>query len=108
MHPRGASLANRAKRQTKDGWTFYSPIAFGKQAGSEVMKRDQPAVNVAAFTYSNQYSCKWFYPDLGASHPLGEISALAAVGSLSFESGLKLISRVAALMQCIYDWVYNT
>jgi [acyl-carrier-protein] S-malonyltransferase len=43
------------------------------------------------------------YPDLKpafiAGHSLGEISALVAAGSLSFESGLKLVRRRGELMQ---------
>ena len=40
-----------------------------------------------------------FAPDMVAGHSLGEFSALAAIGALTFEDGLKLVSRRAMLMQ---------
>ncbi|MEM9648994.1 MAG: ACP S-malonyltransferase, partial [Bacteroidota bacterium] len=42
-----------------------------------------------------------FTPDMVAGHSLGEISALAAVSSLDFESALKLIDTRASLMQSV-------
>jgi [acyl-carrier-protein] S-malonyltransferase len=40
-----------------------------------------------------------FNPDMVAGHSLGELSALVANGSLSFEDGLKLVSQRAQAMQ---------
>lgn len=40
-----------------------------------------------------------FVPDMVAGHSLGEFSALVAAGSLSFEDGLKLVSKRAMAMQ---------
>ncbi len=40
-----------------------------------------------------------FAPDMVAGHSLGEFSALAAVGALSFEDGLKLVYKRALAMQ---------
>jgi [acyl-carrier-protein] S-malonyltransferase len=40
-----------------------------------------------------------FKPDMVAGHSLGEFSALAANGTLSFEDGLKLVAKRAAAMQ---------
>ncbi|MCX2681124.1 ACP S-malonyltransferase [Galbibacter sp. EGI 63066] len=40
-----------------------------------------------------------FKPDMVAGHSLGELSALVANGVLSFEDGLKLVSRRAMAMQ---------
>jgi len=40
-----------------------------------------------------------FKPDMVAGHSLGEISALVASESLSFEDGLKLVSKRALAMQ---------
>ena len=40
-----------------------------------------------------------FQPDMVAGHSLGEFSALVANGSLSFEDGLRLVSKRAAAMQ---------
>ncbi len=44
-----------------------------------------------------------FKPDMVAGHSLGEFSALAASGALSFEDGLKLVSIRAAAMQKACD-----
>lgn len=40
-----------------------------------------------------------FKPDMVAGHSLGELSALVANGTLSFEDGLKLVSKRAEAMQ---------
>lgn len=40
-----------------------------------------------------------FKPDMVAGHSLGEFSALVAAGALSFEEGLKLVSKRAQAMQ---------
>jgi [acyl-carrier-protein] S-malonyltransferase len=40
-----------------------------------------------------------FAPDMVAGHSLGEFSALTAAGALSFEDGLKLVSKRALAMQ---------
>lgn len=40
-----------------------------------------------------------FNPDMVGGHSLGEFSALVAAGALSFESGLRLVSRRAQAMQ---------
>lgn len=40
-----------------------------------------------------------FRPDMVAGHSLGEFSALVAAGALSFEEGLKLVSKRAHAMQ---------
>lgn len=44
-----------------------------------------------------------FCPDMTAGHSLGEFSALVAAGALSFEDGLKLVSRRAEAMQRACD-----
>ena len=40
-----------------------------------------------------------FQPDMVAGHSLGEFSALVSAGALSFEDGLKLVSKRASAMQ---------
>ena len=40
-----------------------------------------------------------FHPDMAAGHSLGEFSALAACKALSFEDGLRLVSKRARAMQ---------
>ena len=44
-----------------------------------------------------------FQPDALAGHSLGEFSALAAAGTISFDSGLKLVSQRAEAMQNACD-----
>lgn len=44
-----------------------------------------------------------FNPDMVAGHSLGEFSALVAAGALSFEEGLKLVSKRAHAMQKACD-----
>ena len=44
-----------------------------------------------------------FQPDALAGHSLGEFSALAAAGTISFDSGLKLVSQRAEAMQKACD-----
>ena len=44
-----------------------------------------------------------FAPDMVAGHSLGEFSALVAAGALSFEDGLRLVSKRAAAMQRACD-----
>lgn len=49
-----------------------------------------------------------FKPDMVAGHSLGELSALVANGTLSFEDGLKLVSRRALAMQAACELVPGT
>ena len=49
-----------------------------------------------------------FEPDMVAGHSLGELSALTAVGSLSFEDGLKIVSERALAMQAACDLQIST
>ncbi len=61
-------------------------------------KVTQPAVFlhsvILAKTLGNDFN-----PDMVAGHSLGEFSALVAAGALSFEDGLKLVSKRAMAMQ---------
>lgn len=49
-----------------------------------------------------------FRPDMVAGHSLGELSALTAAGSLSFEDGLKLVIERAEAMQVACEAVPGT
>ncbi|ABG59723.1 ACP S-malonyltransferase [Cytophaga hutchinsonii] len=49
-----------------------------------------------------------FAPEMVAGHSLGEFSALVANGTLSFEDGLKLVSKRAAAMQKACELVPGT
>lgn len=49
-----------------------------------------------------------FHPDMVAGHSLGEFSALVAVGAMSFEDGLRLVSARAKAMQKACEAVDST
>src|SRR5699024_4160624 len=49
-----------------------------------------------------------FKPDMVAGHSLGELSALVANETLSFEDGLKLVSRRALAMQAACEAIPGT
>src|SRR5690606_6122397 len=57
----------------------------------------QPAIFLHSVILSK--TIENFQPDMVAGHSLGELSALVANGTLSFEDGLKLVSRRAIAMQ---------
>jgi len=58
----------------------------------------QPAVFVHSMAAVIALGNK-FKPDMTAGHSLGEFSALVAAGALSFEDGLRLVSKRAKAMQ---------
>lgn len=59
-------------------------------------KVTQPAVFLHSVILAKVLDIK---PDMTAGHSLGEFSALVAAGALSFEDGLKLVSKRAMAMQ---------
>ncbi|MDL2227342.1 ACP S-malonyltransferase [Bacteroidales bacterium OttesenSCG-928-K03] len=76
-----------------------SDIMFeGAEEELKQTKVTQPAIFLHSVILSIVKKDK-FTPDMVAGHSLGEFSALAAIGALSFEDGLKLVSRRAMLMQ---------
>ncbi|RDY61548.1 ACP S-malonyltransferase [Flagellimonas nanhaiensis] len=60
----------------------------------------QPAIFLHSYIQSKILGAN-FRPDMVAGHSLGEISALAVVSSLDFESALKLIKARASAMQSV-------
>jgi len=60
-------------------------------------KVTQPAVFLHSVILAKTLSD--FKPDMVAGHSLGEFSALVAAGAMSFEDGLKLVSKRANAMQ---------
>jgi [acyl-carrier-protein] S-malonyltransferase len=60
-------------------------------------KVTQPAIFI--HSVATALSADVFKPDMVAGHSLGEFSALVANGALSFEDGLKLVSKRALAMQ---------
>ncbi|MDR1879754.1 MAG: ACP S-malonyltransferase [Tannerellaceae bacterium] len=61
-------------------------------------KVTQPAIFLHSVVLAKTLG-EQFVPDMVAGHSLGEFSALVAAGSLSFESGLTLVSKRAKAMQ---------
>ncbi len=62
----------------------------------------QPAIFLHSFILTKTLGND-FKPDMVAGHSLGEITALAAIGVLDFESALKLISKRASAMQKVCE-----
>ncbi len=79
------------------GFDIKSIMFSGSDEELKQTKVTQPAIFihsvVAALTSEN------FEPDMVAGHSLGEFSALVANRTLSFESGLSLVSKRAKAMQ---------
>jgi [acyl-carrier-protein] S-malonyltransferase len=62
----------------------------------EELKQTRPAVFLHSVIMAKALGVK---PDAAAGHSLGEFSALVVAGALSFEDGLKLVSKRAMAMQ---------
>ncbi|HQW95876.1 MAG TPA: ACP S-malonyltransferase, partial [Saprospiraceae bacterium] len=74
-------------------------IIFGDD--EEALKRTdvtQPAIYIHSMAKA-QMMGDLFQPDMAAGHSLGEFSALAAAGAMSFEDGLRLVAMRAKAMQ---------
>ncbi len=72
-------------------------IMFGGSAEDLKQTRvTQPAVFLHSVVKAMEYG---YAPDMAAGHSLGEFSALAVCGALSFEDALKLVSIRATAMQ---------
>ena len=80
------------------GFSITNVMFKGSAKDLKQTKFSQPAIFLHSFILSKTLGNN-FKPDMVAGHSLGEISALAAIGSLDFDSALKLISRRATLMQ---------
>jgi [acyl-carrier-protein] S-malonyltransferase len=65
----------------------------------------QPAIFIHSIALSK---CTNLSPDMVAGHSLGEFSALVASKTLSFEDGLKLVSKRAEAMQTACDDIDST
>ena len=88
------------------GYSITDVMFEGSAKDLKQTKFSQPAIFLHSFILAKTLG-KDFNPDMVAGHSLGEISALAAIGSLDFESALKLISRRASAMQKVCE-VENT
>ena len=84
------------------GYPITDVMFEGSAKELKQTKYSQPAIFLHSFIQAKTLGND-FKPDMVAGHSLGEISALAAVGALDFESALKLISKRASLMQKVCD-----
>jgi [acyl-carrier-protein] S-malonyltransferase len=80
------------------GFSITDKMFFGTDSDLKETNITQPAI----FLHS-VIACKMLnegvVPNMVAGHSLGEFSALAAAGALSFEDGLRLVSQRANAMQ---------
>ena len=88
------------------GYSITDVMFEGSVEDLKQTKFSQPAIFLYSFILAKTLGND-FKPDIVAGHSLGEISALAAIGSLDFESALNLISKRAASMQKVCN-VENT
>ncbi len=70
----------------------------GQEEELKQTKVTQPAIFLHSTILAKMLK-ETFKPDMVAGHSLGEFSALVAAGSMSFEDGLKLVSKRAFAMQ---------
>ena len=80
------------------GFSITEVMFEGSAADLKQTKFSQPAIFLHSYILTKTLGTS-FKPDMVAGHSLGEISALAAVDALNFESALNLISRRASAMQ---------
>lgn len=80
------------------GFRITDLMFNGTEDDLKQTKVTQPAVFLHSVILSKTLG-KEFNPDMVAGHSLGEFSALTAAGALSFEEGLKLVSKRAMAMQ---------
>lgn len=88
------------------GFSITDVMFEGSAEDLKQTKFSQPAIFLHSFILT-KFLGNDFKPDMVAGHSLGEITALAAIGSLDFESALKLISRRASAMQKVCE-IENT
>ncbi len=84
------------------GFSITDIMFEGTAEDLKKTKFSQPAIFLHSFIRAKTLGND-FNPDMVAGHSLGEISALAAIGSLDFESALKLISKRASAMQKVCE-----
>ena len=95
-----SSVAKKLFKTANDVLNFdIAKIMFeGTEEELVQTKVTQPAIYIHSVILA-KVKKDLFKPDMVAGHSLGEFSALAAIDGLSFEDGLKLVSKRAMLMQ---------
>ncbi|MDE7382157.1 MAG: ACP S-malonyltransferase [Muribaculaceae bacterium] len=80
------------------GFNITDLMFNGTEEDLRQTKVTQPAIFLHSVILAKSLGDE-FKPDMVAGHSLGEFSALVAAGALSFEEGLKLVSKRAHAMQ---------
>lgn len=80
------------------GFRITDMMFEGTEDDLKQTKVTQPAIFLHSVLLAKSLGDE-FKPDMVAGHSLGEFSALVAAGALSFEEGLKLVSKRAHAMQ---------
>ena len=84
------------------GFDITRILFEGSKEDLQQTRVTQPAIYIHSVIMSKVLGDK-FRPDALAGHSLGEYSALTAAGTISFDSGLKLVSQRAEAMQKACD-----
>ena len=80
------------------GFSIADVMFFGTEDDLKQTKVTQPAIFLHSVVMATMMGDD-FHPDMAAGHSLGEFSALVACKALSFEDGLRLVSKRARAMQ---------
>ena len=95
-NPRAKELFEKANEIL--GFRITDIMFSGTEEELRQTKVTQPAIFLHSVILADSLGDE-FRPDMVAGHSLGEFSALVAAGALSFEEGLKLVSKRAHAMQ---------
>lgn len=95
-HPQAKALFEQANDIL--GFSLSDIMFEGSAEDLKETSVTQPAIFVHSVAVSHVMGSS-FAPDMVAGHSLGEFSALAAMGVLSFEDGLRLVAQRAQAMQ---------
>ncbi|MGB0260774.1 MAG: ACP S-malonyltransferase [Flavobacteriaceae bacterium] len=95
-HPEAKALFEQANNIL--GFSLTDIMFEGSAEDLKETRVTQPAIFVHSVVVSHVMGSS-FAPDMVAGHSLGEFSALAAMGVLSFEDGLRLVAQRAQAMQ---------
>ncbi len=80
------------------GFRITDLMFFGTDEDLRQTRVTQPAIYLHSVILAHTLG-KEFSPSMVAGHSLGEFSALVAAGAMSFENGLRLVSKRAMAMQ---------
>ena len=94
--PEAKALFERANEIL--GFRITDIMFAGTDEELKQTKVTQPAIFLHSVILAKSLGVQ-FDPDMVAGHSLGEFSALVAAGALSFEEGLRLVSKRAMAMQ---------